>query len=225
MSRVSHEQSRQHVAPPTSSGRALTRLDVPASVSSATPRGLVLALHGGKQTSRQPVDGRSASWKRMAALQRTIAPDLHEEEISTWLLRYQVRGWNGGAPVADARWALEQVRREVGEVPVVLLGHSMGARTAAYVADDPSVIGVVGLAPWWQPDDSVAALRGRTVAAAHGRSDKITSARMTRAFLGRAEGVAARTEFQDMGRVGHYMFRNVRAWNGFAASRCLQLLR
>jgi dienelactone hydrolase len=222
---VSNEQSREDVAPQTRSGRAVTRLDVAASAAGAAPRGLVLALHGGKQTSRQPVDGRSASWKRMAALQRTITPDLHEEQISTWLLRYEVRGWNGGAPVADARWALEQVRREVGDVPVVLLGHSMGARTAAYVADDPSVIGVVGLAPWWQPDDSVAALRGKPVSAAHGSTDKITSARMTRAFLDRAEGIAASTEFCDMGRVGHYMFRNVRAWNGFAASRCLQLLR
>ena len=33
-------------------------------------------------------------------------------------------------------------------MPVVLLGHSMGGRTAVAVADDPSVVGVVALAPW-----------------------------------------------------------------------------
>ena len=212
------EQSREHDAHVTQAGRALTRLDV------AAPRALVLALHGGKQTSQQPVDGRSASWKRMAALQRAVTPDLHAENVSTWLLRYTVRGWNGGAPVADARWALEQARRELGDVPVVLLGHSMGGRTAAYVADDPSVVGVVAVAPWWQADDPVTALRGKRVFAAHGRSDKITSARLTRAFLARADAVAAETEFQDMGRVGHYMFRRIPSWNDFATSRCLTLL-
>ncbi|CAN5404173.1 alpha/beta hydrolase [soil metagenome] len=212
------EQSHAFDARTIPAGRALTRLDA------EQPRAVVLALHGGKQTSRQPVDGRSASWKRMAALQRSITPDLNRAGVSTWLLRYAVRGWNGGAPVIDARWALEQVRRELGDLPVVLLGHSMGGRTAAYVADHPAVVGVVALAPWWQSDDPGTALRGKAVVAAHGRSDKITSARMTRAFLQRADGVAAGTEFEDMGRVGHYMFRRVADWNEFASSRCLSLL-
>ncbi len=215
---VTFEQSREHDARVIPAGRALTRLDVEA------PRAVVLVLHGGKQSSRQPVDGRSASWKRMAAMQRSITPALHAADVSTWLLRYAVRGWNNGAPVADARWALDQVRRDLGDVPVVLLGHSMGGRTGAYVADDRAVVGLVAVAPWWQPDDPVAALRGKRVAAAHGRTDKITSARMTRAFLARAEGIAAATEFRDMGRVGHYMFRRVPTWNDFAASRCLALL-
>ena len=197
---------------------SFTRLDAEPQ------RALVLVLHGGKQASQQPVDGRSASWKRMASMQRAITPALHEDGIGTWLLRYRVRGWNGGAPVADARWALDEVRRELGDVPVVLLGHSMGARTAAYVADDRSVVGVVALAPWWMPEDPVDALRGKPVLAAHGRTDKITSARQTRAFLGRAEAVASEVEFRDMGRVGHYMFRRVPAWNDVATSACRALL-
>lgn len=200
------------------SATALTRMDVEGA------RALVLVLHGGKQASNQPVDGRSASWKRMAAMQRAVTPLAHAEGVSTWLLRYRVRGWNGGAPIADARWALDEVRREVGDIPIVLLGHSMGGRTAAYVADDRSVVGVVALAPWWQGDDPVRALAGIRVAAAHGRTDKITSARMTRAFLQRAEPLAASTEMHDMGRAGHYMFRRVPAWNDFAISRCLQFL-
>ena len=160
----------------------------------------------------------------MGALQRAITPEAHAARVSTWLLAYRQRGWNGGAPVADARAALDEVRRELGDVPVVLLGHSMGGRTAAYVADDPSVVGVVAVAPWWQSDDPVSALREKPVAAAHGRTDKITSARMTRAFLRRAEPLASAVEFHDMGRVGHYMFRRVPAWNDFASSRSLALL-
>ncbi|GAA5154219.1 alpha/beta hydrolase [Nocardioides marinquilinus] len=200
---------------------SLTRLDVPGPHA---PRGLVLALHGGKQASRRPVDDRSLSWRRMAALQRAIAPTLHEADVATWLLRFRVRGWNHGAPVVDARAALDAVRAELGDVPVVLLGHSMGARTAVQVADDPSVVGVVGLAPWWMPDDPVTALRGKPVVAAHGRTDKITLARFTRAYLRRAEAVASRTELHDMGRVGHYMLRRVPAWNDVAARACLDLL-
>jgi len=184
----------------------LTRLDLPEG---RRPRGLLLMLHGGAQTGRRPVDARSASWRRMAALQRAVSPGAHDAGVATWLLAYAERGWNGGAPVADARTALDVVRRERPGVPVVLLGHSMGARVAAYVADDTSVTGIVGLAPWWLPDDPVAALAGRPVVAAHGRSDKITSARATRAFLRRADAVAASTEFVSMGRVGHYMLRRV----------------
>lgn len=201
---------------------SLTRLDVPPDHGET--RALVVVLHGGKEHSGRPVDGRSASWKRMAAMQRAITPALHAEGVGTWLLRYRARGWNGGAPVADARWALDQVRRALGDLPVVLLGHSMGARTAAYVADDPLVRGVVALAPWWLPEDPVDALRDRRVRAAHGRTDKITSARRTRAFLRRAEAAGADVAFRDMGRVGHYMFRRVPEWNAVATAACLELL-
>jgi pimeloyl-ACP methyl ester carboxylesterase len=148
---------------------------------------------------------------------------------SVWLLRYGVRGWNarsgsGPSPVPDVRWALDEVRRAHGSLPVVLLGHSMGARAAVAVADDPDVVGVVALAPWLPPDEPNAGLAGKQLAAAHGNADKITSARQTNAFCRNAERVAASVEFHDMGAVGHYMFRHVADWNTFAASRSLAQL-
>jgi dienelactone hydrolase len=100
----------------------------------------------------------------------------------------------------------------------------MGARTAVAVADDPDVVGVVALAPWLPADEPNHTLAGKQLAAGHGSRDKITSARQTRAFCRSAEGVAASVEFHDMGRVGHYMFRNVSAWNDFAVSRSLAQL-
>jgi predicted esterase len=186
---------------------------------------MVLLLHGGKPHSRQPIDGRSASWRRALWLQRSIAARSHEAGIGVWLLRYRHRGWNGGAnPTDDARWALDRLREAHGDLPVVLLGHSMGARVAVHVADDPSVVGVVGLAPWWSADDPVATLAGRALRAAHGRRDRITSFRETTRYVDRARTVAASVELHDLGGLGHYMLVGSREWHDVALSSVLEVI-
>ncbi len=202
---------------------SLTRQDTGAPAT-----GVVLMLHGGKARGLGEVDARSASWRRARWMMRQIQGDLHAAGVAVWLLRFGVRGWNGQlpspSPVPDVRWALEQARRAHGDVPVVLLGHSMGARAAVAAADHPRVTGVVALAPWLPADEPVRPLAGKGLAAAHGRVDRITSARQTQAFVRRAEEVTVSAEFHDMGRIGHYMLRHVGAWNRFAAERALALL-
>ncbi|WP_199904919.1 alpha/beta hydrolase [Nocardioides sediminis] len=198
----------------------LTRYDAPGR-----PEALVLMLHGGKPRSRLAVDGRSASWQRSAWMQRTIAPRAHEAGVGVWLVRYRQRGWNGGTDrVADARHALDAVRGDLGDVPVVLLGHSMGARVAVHVADDPSVVGVVGLAPWWSAQDPVRTLAGRTLVAAHGRRDRITSYAETARYVERARRVAVDATLRDMGALGHYMLTGADQWNDVALESALQVL-
>jgi predicted esterase len=194
--------------------------------ASVAPRALILMLHGGKAGGQQLVDGRSLSWRRTASMQREIARPAQEAGASVWLLRFTRRGWNGGADrVADARAGLDDVRRELGDVPVCLLGHSMGARAAVHVADDPSVLGVVALAPWFPPGESVEGLRGKQLYAAHGSHDRITSARATQAYVRRAAAVARTAEFRDMGPLGHYLLRGREAWNAYALQASLQVLR
>ena len=206
--------------------RALQLLGQPADPSTP-PRGAVLVLHGGVERSTEPVGLRSGSWRRATLLARSITPALTESGIAVHGLRYTVRGWNADlgepSPLADARWAIDSLRALHPETPVVLLGHSMGGRVALHVADDPAVIGVVGLAPWWPADDPVDHLTGRHVVGAHGEHDRITRSRHTRRLLERAASVAASTEYVDMGPLGHYMLTGVRRWNRTARDAVLTM--
>lgn len=187
-------------------------------------QGVVLMLHGGKDRGHEVVDERSASWRRSAAMARAIVDDVERAGVALHLLRYRHRGWNGGAgPVEDARWALAELRREHPGLPITLLGHSMGARTAVHVADDPAVRGVVALAPWFNPGEPVEALTGKRLVAAHGSLDHITSARATRSYVARAATVGL-AEFIDMGPVGHYMLRRIPRWNALALGHSLELV-
>ena len=106
--------------------------------------------------------------------------------------RFRVRGWNGAqaSPVGDLNETLDSIAATYGAVPVVLIGHSMGARAAVRAAAHPAVTAVAGLAPWLPPGEPVGQLAGRRVLLAHGTADSITHPADTWAFLERARAVA-----------------------------------
>lgn len=192
------------------------RLD--AYAAPVAPRAVVLFLHGGQESNTEPVLDKHASWWRIAAMARRLRPWATSHDLATYLLQYRVRGWNDPAnpsPVPDAFEALETLRERHPGLPIVVVGHSMGGRTACRVARDPAVVGVVGLAPWLPEGEPVEGVRGRHVRLIHGTRDSWTSAPLSRAWAERAQPVAASVEWTSLPGVGHFMFRKVRRWNGF----------
>jgi dienelactone hydrolase len=180
----------------------------------ATPRAIALLLHGGQETSTAPAHRFRPAYLRMLP----FAGDLSRAgrgEVKVYAMRYRYRGWNGPAmdPVADARLALERIRLWHPDVPVVLVGHSMGGRVALRVADDPSVVGACALAPWTPRGEPVAHLAGRTVLIAHGMRDTVTDPELSYAYALRAKEVTEATCRFEVRDETHAMLRRAREWH------------
>jgi pimeloyl-ACP methyl ester carboxylesterase len=178
----------------------------------------VLVLAGGKAKSFALSDPSQLTAVRM----RPFAALLHRRGqphgLAVWTVRYRYRGWNGveRSPVMDVQWALDEVRRRHGEIPVVLLGHSMGGRVALAAGGDPLIRGVCALAPWTESSDSVAQLAGSTLLIAHGNLDRMTSPRASKDYAMRAAQVAARVGYVVVRGDLHAMVFRWRAWHRLA---------
>jgi dienelactone hydrolase len=202
------------------SGRRLTSRDAVGPCL-----GVALVLHGGRVASREPVTGQQLAVVRIALLAAALHRRVADHGIAVWNLRFGVRGWNGAeaSPVADALWALEQIRLHVG-VPVAIVGHSMGGRTALRVVGHESVRGVVALAPWLPENEPVAELRGRSVVIGHGTADRITDPAASARYAERARAVAKTVRFEQIPGAGHALLRHRRQWNRLTATGVLDVL-
>jgi pimeloyl-ACP methyl ester carboxylesterase len=183
-------------------------------LGAAQVRAVVLVLHGGEERSKGRAYRFSPPYLRMLPFALDLWRAGRRRGIAVWQLSYRYRGWNEPDldPVADARWAIAEIRRTHGDVPVALVGHSMGARVALRVADEPSVVAVCALAPWTTEHDGVDHLAGRLVVLAHGDRDTITDPADSRAFLERARLVNETVRLLDIRGEGHTMLRQPRLW-------------
>jgi alpha-beta hydrolase superfamily lysophospholipase len=177
--------------------------------------GIALVLHGGKSHSRERVEAWHLSPARMIPFARHLHRAGRSKGLAVWSLRNTVRGWNGAdmSPLQDARWALEQIRSQHPDVPVFLVGHSMGGLTAVCAADHPEVEAVVGLAPWLSPGTPVSAVAGRKVLIVHGTIDRWTSPSASLAFARRAAAGAESVQYVALKGAGHFMLRKIRLWH------------
>jgi dienelactone hydrolase len=207
----------------------------PATLHGGAPRGVhsvtsaILVLHGGREHSRQPTSSRQLAVLRMLDLY--VGLRRQSTGCAVYLLRHRVRGWNRDVtrrlepdPVRDARWALEQISDRHGAVPVALLGHSMGGRTAFAVAGDPQVIGVCGLAPWLPPGERLLEARDdQRFVIAHGTGDRMTSAPASLQYAERLRASGARVARFELAGAGHALLDRPWLWHRFAVDVSLGL--
>ncbi|MDQ2750349.1 MAG: alpha/beta fold hydrolase [Pseudonocardiales bacterium] len=194
------------------------------------PRGPVtavaLVLHGGRSQGTGPVRASQLAVLRMVPIAKHLRRAGASEGLVVARLRFLQRGWNGikKAPLADARWALAELERRFPGVPVGLVGHSMGGRTALYVADYPTVRTVVALAPWIERGDPVDQLAGRRVLIAHGTLDRMTSPPASAAYARAAERVAETVSYVSVRDDRHAMLRRAGVWHELATGFLLAVL-
>jgi predicted esterase len=199
------------------------RLDVqPALVGQGelvAARAVALVLHGGQEKSVAPGAARNVAVLRMVPIASRLAAAGASAGVAVWRLRFRYRGWNHDAahPLADVHWAVQQLRQRHGDVPIVLVGHSMGGRAALRAAGEPGVVGVLGLAPWVPAGEPARQLAGRRLLVVHGTQDRMTSARASRALVDAVRGEAAEATFISLRRTGHAMVRRAALWHDLTA--------
>ncbi|WP_370291627.1 alpha/beta hydrolase [Nocardioides sp.] len=221
---------------PESLDDRLVRHDVP------TPRGVVLLLHGGGEGEvDMAVAGKYAAYVRMVSLHRWVRGALARHGVSSWVLRNRYVDWGARPPglvddeppsVTDAREAIARIRAVHPGRSIVLLGHSMGGRSGLRAADEPGVVGLVGLEPWLPVEESPAPLAGRHVALAASPHDPEVPLATVRAFALRAEAEAASVHVRRIGwnlgplnrAAGHGMTTALRSWHRFATIQSVRMV-
>lgn len=158
--------------------------------------GVALLLpEGGPSGTRRPSPLSALAARPLAA---RLARAGRQEDLAAHVVHYRCRGWNGAAahPVQDAAWALDEVVRRYGDVPVCLVGTGMGARAALHAAGHPAVNSVLALAPWIpgpSPEGAecvpVKQLAGRHVLLVHGTNDEKTDPELSYRYAERAKKI------------------------------------
>ena len=198
------------------SDEALSRTS--GSDRAAGVTGVVVVAHGGQSQSTEPTAAFQPAVLRMVPVARAIRQALRGQGAVVCRPRFELRGWNGeqASPVADLSRFLDWIGSQFGQVPVVLVGHSMGGRAAFRVAGHPSVSAVAGLAPWLPSIEPVEQLAGRRVLLVHGSADRVTSPAQTWAYAERARAVA-KVATIEIHNGEHTMLRRAGLWHEIAA--------
>lgn len=170
---------------------------------------------------------RQLSVLRMRPLTASLRNAVAHDDIEVVQAHYTQRGWNGdgSARVAEVRAVLDTITARHGDIPIVLLGHSMGGRVAARLAQDPRVSGIVALAPWWPEGEGLLVRPDQELLVVHGTADRWTSATQSRE---QAVAVAQRggsAQWVPIVGGGHFMLRPLCRWHHLAVSAALRMAR
>jgi len=169
----------------------------------------------------------------MIPIARRIARQGRSGRVAVLRLLNSHRGWDAGhTPVEDVRWALRHIPgRFGGELPVSLVGHSLGGRAALACIAEDQVRSAVALAPWLAQSEPLPVASGGTVAVAplarvliiHGDRDRIASPQRSAEFALRLGRIApVRYVVVEGGK--HAMLRHHNRFSGPAAEFAVSTL-
>jgi pimeloyl-ACP methyl ester carboxylesterase len=122
----------------------------------------VICVNGGQRSQVEGTWSATLEWlvDRLAPRH----PALRFAEV-----RYRVKSWERiDSCIEDAHAALD----ELAARRALLVGFSMGGAVAAAIAAEDTVVGVLGLAPWFPDRLPLDPLRGKRLRVLHGRLDR-----------------------------------------------------
>ena len=191
----------------------------------ASAEAVVLLLHGGSPHQFTPVRAFDPSVLRLIPFGRSVG-HAGGGRIALASLRYAVRGWNGHheSPLPDARWAIDRIAERFGDLPVGLVGHSMGGRVALRMADHSGVRSVAALAPWLPEGEQIPPLDHQKVLLAHGTSDRITDPAKTFQLAAKLEADGVDVELVKFPGARHAMLFPARPWHDLVAGFMVRTL-
>src|ERR1700722_18161549 len=181
-------------------------------------RAVVMVAHGGTSVSTRPTGAAQLAVLRMIPVAQAIRQAGRGSHVAGWGPRVAGRGWNDAqaSPVADLDRLMDGLAETMGQVPVILVGHSMGARAALRAGGHPLVTAVAALAPWLPPGEPVAQLAGRRILLAHATGDTVPRPADTGAYAQRARQASRVTAIEIRGSE-HAMLRRASLWHQLAA--------
>lgn len=184
----------------------------------------MVVLHGGPEKGFTATAPFSPPYVRMIPFARRIRT-LSRDRIGVVRVRHTQTGWNGAerTTLGQVRWTLGDITARVPHLPIGLLGHSLGGRTALAAAGHTDVRSVVALAPWVTEHDGVDHLLDRDVLVLQGARDRECPPEEARAFVERLRAAGGRVRYEELPG-GHGMLREAGRWHELAARHLVNTL-
>ena len=200
-------------------GAALRPVRIPPAPSS-----VVLVLHGGSADSFGTARWSGLAVLRLLPVARAVAGGVPGAAV--YRLKLAIKGWNGtgAAALRDAGWALDQLAARHPGLPIVIVGHSMGARIAVRCAEAGRAVGVVALTPWLPAGDPVDHLDHVPLVVIQASRDRICPEPATRPWLARAAAAGADIRKTVLAHAGHAMLLRFPTFHRLAAAGVVDIL-
>ncbi|MDN5726976.1 MAG: hypothetical protein L0G99_13760 [Propionibacteriales bacterium] len=192
----------------------------------STPRAVVVSCHGGRPIGWQRVGPwyPPVWWNQL--LIDLLRHRLRPYEIALAPVINSVRGWNDPELPAldDARRTVGAIRRRWPDVPLLLIGYSLGGRVIGRIADEAGAAGAVALAPWWPDPVDGSGLAGVPTVIIQGSADAVTPPSDSRAVAGRLHAAGTPVVRYLITGAGHLMVLRRPTWQRLAGEGILGLL-